>query len=169
MSSNLQVRPLATEQILQAYTLVSLFDPELGLDQWTAYASQLLGTNEDRAQGILTVQTRDSYIYGLCAHWLRPDLRRGSVLEIDNFAVIAMARGGTIANLLLRSLEKTGRESGCSCISVKLIDPKMRRWLRASDRPKEDFFSAAGFRGDQLRLRKCFHPASQGLREVSLS
>lgn len=157
MSSDLHVRPLATEQIVQAYPLVSLFDPELSLEQWTAYASQLLnGTNGSRAHSILTVQTPDSYIYGLSAYWLRPDLWRGSVLEIDNFAVIDMAHGRTIASLLLKGLENIGRESGCSCVSIKLIDPKMRRWLRTSDAPKMDLFSAAGFRGDQLRLRKCF-------------
>ena len=125
MSSDLHVRPLAAEQIVQAYPLVSLFDPELTLAQWTSYASQLLTEkNGGRTHRILTVQTPDSYIYGLSAYWLRPDLWSGSVLEIDNFAAIAMARGRTIARLLLKALENIARESGCTpllpyCAAVK--------------------------------------------------
>ena len=157
ISSDLRVRPLAKEQISQAYPLVSMFDPELSQEQWTSYASRLLnGANGSHAHSILTVQTPDSYIYGLSVYWLRPDLWRGSILEIDNFAVIDMAHGRMIASLLLKALEDFGRQCDCSCVSIKLITPKMRRWLRIPDAPREDLFSAAGFRGDQLRLRKCF-------------
>ena len=157
MSNDLRVRPLATEQITQAYPLILLFDPQVSQEQWTGYASELLnGANGSHAHSILTAQTPDAYIYGLSVHWQRPDLWRGSVLEIENFAVIDMARGRTIAGLLLKALEDFGRQCGCSCISIKLITPKMRRWLRTPDAPGEDLFSAAGFRGDQLRLRKCF-------------
>lgn len=157
MTTDLRVRPLAAEQIPQAYPLVTLFDGELSLEQWTVYASGLLnGTNGSGIPGILTVQTPDRYIYGLSVSWLRPDLWRGTILEIDNFAVIDMARGRTIADLLLKALENLGRESGCSCLSIKLITPKMRRWLRAVEGSEKDLFSAAGFRSDRLRLRKCF-------------
>ena len=157
MLNGLRVQPLAAEQIHQAYPLLALFDAELRQEQWIDYASKLLDeANGSRAHSILTVQTPDGYIYGLSVSWLRPDLQRGSVLEIDNFAVIDMAHGRTIASLLLKALEEFGRASGCSCVSIKLITPEMRRWLRTSDAPREDLFSAAGFRGDQLRLRKCF-------------
>ena len=157
MSGDLRVRPLAAKQIPQAYPLVMLFDAELSQEQWTDYASGLLnGANVSSVPGILTVQTADDYIYGLSVSWLRPDLRRGTVLEIDNFAVIDIARGRVIGSLLLKALEELGRECGCSCLSIKLISPKMRRWLRALDGPDRDLFSAAGFRSDQLRLRKCF-------------
>jgi hypothetical protein len=32
----------------------------------------------------------------------------------------------------------------------------MRKWLRRSSGPHPDIFVAAGFRGEPLRLRKCF-------------
>ena len=154
---DLHVRPLAAEQIPQAYPLILLFDPEVSQEQWSAYASHLLnGANGSRAHNILTVQTTNGYIYGLSVHWCRRDLWRGSVLEIENFAVIDMAHGRAIASFLLEALEELSRECGCSCLSIKLITPRMRRWLRASHGAQKDLFSTAGFRGDQLRLRKCF-------------
>ena len=157
MINGLHVRPLAAEQIPQVYPLVLLFDPDLSEEQWTGYASRLLnGTNGCHAHSILTVQTQKGYIYGLSVYWMRPDLQRGFILEIENFAVIDMAHGRTIARFLLQALEDLGRESGCSCVSIKLISPKIRRWLRNSHASGKDLFSAAGFHGDQLRLRKCF-------------
>ncbi len=157
MSRGLLVRPLATEQIPLAYPLLSVCDPGLTLEQWTSYADGLLnGSNGSDTRKILTVQTSERHIYGLSVYWLRPDLWRGSVLEIDNFAVIDLVRGRTTAGVLLRALEKLGRQCGCSCVSIQLINPKMRRWLRVTDGPTADIFSAAGFRSDRLRLRKCF-------------
>lgn len=157
MTSGLLVRPLATDQIPLAFPLLSVCDPELTLEQWRRYAEGLMnGADGSGARRILTVQSPESYIYGLSVYWLRPDLWRGSVLEIDNFAVIDMVRGRTTAAILLRALEKLGRESGCSCVSIQLINPKLRQWLRGSDSPAADLFSAAGFRSGRLRLRKCF-------------
>lgn len=157
MSSGLLVRPLATDQIPFAYPLLSVCDPELTLEQWTSYADGLLnGANGSGARRILTVQTPESTIYGLSVYWLRPDLWRGSILEIDNFAVIDMMRGRVAAAILLQALEELGHENGCSCVSIQLINPRMRRWLRGANGATTDLFSAAGFRSGRLRLRKCF-------------
>ena len=62
----------------------------------------------------------------------------------------------TAAELLLESLESTARAQQCRCMSLKLLNPKMRRSLRRSDARRADLFEAAGFRGEPLRLRKCF-------------
>jgi GNAT superfamily N-acetyltransferase len=156
MSSGLLVRPLATEQIAQAYPLLSVCDPALTLEQWTSYAGGLLNGGNGDGRRILTVQNPENHIYGLSVYCLRPDLWRGSVLEIDNFAVLDIVRGRTTAGVLLQALEELGRECGCSCLSIQLINPKMRRWLRGPDGPSKDLFSTAGFRSGQLRLRKCF-------------
>lgn len=157
MSSDLFVRPLATDQIPLAYPLLSICDPELTFEQWTSYADGLVkGTNGSDGHRILTVQTSESTIYGLSVYCLRPDLWRGSVLEIENFAVIDIVRGRTTAGILLQALEELGRECGCSCLSVQLINPKLRRWLRGSNGATKDLFNAAGFHNSRLRLRKCF-------------
>ena len=63
------------------------------------------------------------------------------------------------AILLLRALEELAGRLGCSCISISLLNAQMRKWLRDPRNPAIDIFRAAGFRGEQLRLRKCFASA----------
>ena len=54
------------------------------------------------------------------------------------------------------ALEDLARRFECSCVSLSLLNPQMRKWLREPRNPAMDVFRAAGFRGEQLRLRKCF-------------
>ena len=63
------------------------------------------------------------------------------------------------ARTLLGALEKLARRRNCSCISINLLNPHMRRWLREPLRPAVDLFRAAGYRGEPMRLRKCFQAA----------
>jgi hypothetical protein len=157
MSDPYVVRPLAAEQIPQAYPLVAIFDPTLTHEQWANYASALIS---EKGQGehhsIITVQSTQDYIYGLSVYWLRPDLREGKILEIENFTVVDITGNRTAAKALLKALQTVAVRLGCACISISLLNPQMRKWLREPKNPAMDLFRAAGFRGEQLRLRKCF-------------
>jgi hypothetical protein len=62
----------------------------------------------------------------------------------------------TAAALLLESCESIARAQQCRCMTLRLLNPAMRKWLRRSNGPRADIFQAAGFRGEPLRLRKCF-------------
>lgn len=157
MSDPYVVRPLAPDQIAQAYPLVSIFDPELTQEQWSDYAKALI-TQPSGADhhSIITVQDTQRYIYGLSVYWLRPDLREGWVLDIENFAVVDITGHRNAAKVLLRALEDLARRLNGSCVSISLLNPRMRKWLREPNNPAMDLFRAAGFRGEQLRLRKCF-------------
>ena len=44
-------------------------------------------------------------------------------------------------------------------IAALYLAPALRRWLRARGSPGLELFRTAGFRGEQLRLRKCFASA----------
>lgn len=157
MSDPYVVRPLAAEQIAQAYPLVAIFEPSLTQDQWADYAGALISEKaEGENHSIITVQSGQDYIYGLSVYWLRPDLRQGKILEIENFAVVDITGNRTAAKALLEALQKVALRLGCSCISISLLNPQMRKWLREPKNPAMDVFRAAGFRGEQLRLRKCF-------------
>lgn len=158
-----EARPLAPAQIPQAYPLVALFDAGLTPDQWSRYAAVLVkgsngsgGLNGASRESILTVQNERGYIFGLSSYWIRPDLWREKVLEIENFAVADIIRGRKVALVLLEALERTARAHDCNCLSIKLIDPRIRHWLRPAEGPEPDIFESAGFKGDRLRLRKCF-------------
>ncbi len=160
MTDTYLVRPLEVDQIAQAYPLVSIFDPRLTKEQWMDYAGALIdraGNGEDRS--IITVQSIQKAIYGLSVYWARPDLHRGRILEIENFAVVDIAGNRKAAVLLLRALEDMAQRLDCSCVSISLLNAQMRKWLRDPRNPAIDIFRAAGFRGEQLRLRKCFAAA----------
>jgi len=157
MSDPYVVRPLAPDQIPQAYPLVAIFDPKLTKEQWADYAAALVNEKgEGEHHSIITVQSTQDYIYGLSVYWLRPDLREGKILEIENFAVVDITGNRAAAKALLQALQQIALDLGCSCISLSLLNPQMRKWLREPKNPAMDLFRGAGFRGEQLRLRKCF-------------
>lgn len=157
MSDPYVVRLLEPAQVLQAYPLITIFEPKVTRDQWSNYANTLIAQQATREHhSIITVQSPDRYIYGLSVYWLRPDLREGRVFEIENFAVVDMIGNSNAAKVLLLALEDIARRLACSCISISLLKPEMRKWLREPNNPAMDLFRAAGFRGEQLRLRKCF-------------
>jgi len=160
MTETYLIRPLEVDQIAQAYPLVSIFDPRLTQNQWLDYAGALIDrSSRDENRSIITVQSIQGAIYGLSVYWARPDLHRGRILEIENFAVIDIAGNRKAAVLLLRALEDMARRLGCGCVSISLLSAQMRKWLRDPRNPAMDVFRAAGFRGEQLRLRKCFAAA----------
>lgn len=157
MSDHLVAKPLTPDGVPKAFALVSLFDGGLSQDAWTFYADAIMGTRANgHDRGIMTVQTVMGYIYGLSAHHTKHDLRRGRILEIENFAVADLIGAKTAADVLLGSLETIARAQECSCISLRLLTPKMRRALRWSNGTRVDLFEAAGYRAEPLRLGKCF-------------
>jgi hypothetical protein len=105
---------------------------------------------------MLSVQSGQGHIYGVSAYWLKPDLRRARVMEIENFAVVDVTGTRRAARVLLDGLEALAREQDCSCIVIGLLNPMIRRRLRDEQEATVDLFKATGFQGDYMRLRKCF-------------
>jgi hypothetical protein len=177
MSGAYRVRPLAKSQIPQAFPLISMLDVELTMEQWQDYADALVQA-DDKRQGLskgpgtrgqngtpggphadhqmLSVQSGQGHIYGVSAYWLKPDLRRERVMEIENFAVVDVTGTRRAARVLLDGLEALARERDCSCIVVSLLNPMVRRRLRDEQEATIDLFKATGFQGDFMRMRKCF-------------
>jgi hypothetical protein len=163
------VRPLAYGQIPQAFPLVSMLDMALTIEQWQDYAGAMIQKPGDRnghrtevlddpqeGHRMLSVQSAQGHIYGVSAYWLKPDLRRERVMEIENFAVVDVTGTRRAARVLLDGLEALARKQGCSCIVIGLLNPMIRRRLRDEQEATVDLFKATGFQGDFMRLRKCF-------------
>jgi len=171
------VRPLDYDQIPQAFPLVSMLDVALTMEQWQDYAGALIqadgGTDGPRIDSsaagqrevavspyaghrMLSVQSGQGHIYGVSAYWLKPDLRRERVMEIENFAVVDVTGTRRAARVLLDGLEALAREQDCSCIVVGMLNPMMRRRMRDEQEATADLFKATGFQGDFMRMRKCF-------------
>ena len=104
----------------------------------------------------MTVQSGMGYIYGLSGYFIRHDLRRGRMLEIENFTVADLIGASSAAEVLLGALESLARNRDCGCVSLRLLTPRMRRSLRLTRAGRADFFEAAGYRAEPLRLGKCF-------------
>ncbi len=113
-------------------------------------------TGPHEGHRMLSVQSGQGHIYGVSAYWLKPDLRRERVMEIENFAVVDVTGTRRAARVLLDGLEALAREQGCSCIVISLLNPMIRRRLRDEQEATVDLFKATGFQGDYMRLRKCF-------------
>jgi len=182
MTGTYLVKPLAYGQIPQAFPLVSMLDMALTVEQWQDYAGAMIPP-ADNANGsrtdagvsdgpmaartevlvgpheghhMLSVQSEQGHIYGVSAYWLKPDLRRDRVMEIENFAVVDVTGTRRAARVLLDGLEALAREQECSCIVISLLNPMIRRRLRDEQEATVDLFKATGFQGDYMRLRKCF-------------
>jgi hypothetical protein len=136
--------------------LLSIFDAALSQDAWCRYAAGIVeSAGNGLARGIMTVQSRRGYIYGLSVHDLKHELRRGRILEVENFVVVDMVGAKPAAGLLLESLEGIARDQQCHCMSLKLLSPVVRRALRPANGTRRDILKEAGFRGEPLRLRRC--------------
>ena len=134
-----------------------MFDVALTMEQWLAYAHALTESSDDpEGRRIVSVQSGQGHIYGVSAYWLKPDLRRGRILEIENFAVVDVTGTRRAARALLEGLEGLARDRACNCIVVSLLNPAMRRYLLGKRETTADPFKATGFPGDHMRLRKCF-------------
>ncbi len=156
-----------------------MLDMALTIEQWQDYAAAMIPPPSDRnghdstaggpavggtevprgpneGRSMLSVQSGQGHIYGVSAYWLKPDLRRERVMEIENFAVIDVTGTRRAARVLLDGLEALARDQGCSCIVIGLLNPMIRRRLRDEQEATVDLFKATGFQGDYMRLRKCF-------------
>ncbi len=161
MSSVYVVEPLTRSQVAQAFPLVSVLDSGVRESQWVEYANAVLDKQDaGGSEGILAVQNERGHIYGLSVYMVKQNLNRGQLLEIENFAVADLLGGKPAARALLAALEKLARKRNCYCVSLGLLNPKMRRWLREPNHPAADLFRTAGFSGEPLRLRKCFDRAT---------
>ncbi len=100
------VRPLSQERIPEAFPMVAFLDERVTPQQWSDYASTVVAANgQGGGHGIMTLQDRQSHIIGLSVYHIRPDLQRGRVLVIENFAVVTLAGAQQAASTLLAVLD----------------------------------------------------------------
>lgn len=137
-------KPLGRRQIDQAFPLVRVLDPDVGVDRWRAFAAAVVtgGTLEDGAPfslftplpeeiqndsdatpgltGIMTIQDDQGYIHGLFSYFVKQDLHQGRVLSADNVIVLDMVDTAAAAAALLRAMDRTARALDCAAIHTYL-------------------------------------------------
>lgn len=161
------VRPLTPERIPEAFPVVAFLDQEVTAQQWSDYASAIVGPiGQGDGHGIMTLQDPQGHIMGLSVYHIRPDLQRGRVLMIENFAVVTLIGAQQAASTLLAAMEELAQNEDCRCLAVSLLDRKVRRSPDHDRSQTGQLFKGAGFRLDLARLRKCFDPATTGHLET---
>jgi hypothetical protein len=155
------VRPLSQERIPEAFPVVAFLDERVTPQQWSDYASTVVAANgQGGSHGIMTLQDRQSHIIGLSVYHIRPDLQRGRVLVIENFAVVTLIGAQQAASTLLAAMEELARDRNCACLAISLLDSKARRSPNHHRSQTGQLFKGAGFRLDVARLSKCFDPTA---------
>jgi len=150
------IRRLTPERIPEAFPVVAFLDGEITAQQWSDYASAMVGTNgQSDGHGIMTLQDPQKHIVGLSAYHTRPDLQRGRILVIENFAIVSLIKAQQAGFTLLAAMEDLARDLECPCLAVSLLDRKVRRSPNSPRSRAGRFFAGAGFRLDLARLRKC--------------
>ena len=162
------VRPLSLERIPEAFPVVAFLDERVTAQDWSNYASAVVAANgQGGGHGIMTLQDPQSHIIGLSVYHVRPDLQRGRVLVIENFAVVTLIGAQQAASTLLAAMEELARDRDCACLAISLLDRKERRSLNHRRIHTGRLFEGAGFRLDVARLSKCLEPAAPGHLEPS--
>ena len=156
-------RPLSRERIPEAFPVVACLDDQVTAQQWSNYASAVVAANgQGGSHGIMTLQDPQSHIIGLSVYHIRPDLHRGRLLVIENFAVASLIGAQQATAALLAAMEQLARERGCACLAISLLNRTERRSPNHRRTQTGPFFKGAGFRLDVARLSKCFDGIAAG-------
>ncbi len=115
-----QTVPLRPQQVDQAFPLVSTIAPELGREQWSAFAHGMLDATGGPPRGIVSLQNRRGYIIGLFTWAVEPHLRHGRTLTVANFVVLDLFNLRAAADQLIREMETLARTNGCTAIHTEL-------------------------------------------------
>ena len=149
-------RPLSRERIPEAFPVVAFLDDRITAQQWSTYAGAVVAANGQGSHGIMTLQDPQSHIIGLSVYHIRPDLHRGRVLVIENFAVVSLIGAQQATAALLAAMEQLARDQGCACLAISLLNREEKRSPNRRRAQSGQLFKGAGFRLDMARLSKCF-------------
>ncbi|NDA48531.1 MAG: hypothetical protein EBY21_14910, partial [Alphaproteobacteria bacterium] len=110
--------PLNASTIRQAFPLAKLFNPQLDLASWSAYARSLTSRPAQSA-GLHMLQDQRGYVHALFAYRIGPDLVWRRLLRISDL-VICLLPGMALIETLLASFSDLALNYGCDNIIVEL-------------------------------------------------
>jgi hypothetical protein len=113
------IESLAQANILNAYPLVQLTDPGLGLESWKRQARAAIGTRAGSAQGILVARRRlRQHISGMVWYRTERDFAQGRVLAASNLIAVDLIDPRAIMLGLVRALGRQARLQGCRTVRL---------------------------------------------------
>jgi hypothetical protein len=120
------VGPITVPHVDQAFPLVRLVAPRLGIEEWRTFCrhsgrKRPLRPNQD---DIVVAVNGFGYVQGLCISALRGHVVHGRILDVSVFVVTSVADEIGVAIDLLRHLRALAQTEGCDGI---------RLWVREHD------------------------------------
>jgi len=118
-------KPLAPEQIDQAFPLVQLHAPTLTLEHWRNYARAMTEAPPENAGcgGIVVLANAAGYLFGLFSYVNRLDLLHGPTLQVDNLVIMQLVECRESAQVAEHAMRDIARRHGCRSIRVRLSRP----------------------------------------------
>lgn len=132
MDALLSVKLLDHRQIDQAFPVIQSILPELSIERWRAFTAEQMAVAAEATagvvaqdpgcppSGIMTVQTRRGYIYGLFSFAVHQHLRHGRVLAVENFVVLDLIDRSPAAAALMQAMDRLAHANRCAAIHTDL-------------------------------------------------
>lgn len=139
----LSVKSLPQAEADLAFPLVQMMRPDVSLSSWRQFVARCAAQAEEAG---VTVLTDDAgYIQGIFTWAIRSRLGLGRMLVTEEFGFVYAVDPRPAAELLLRRIEKLGRERHCQAISV-CMPHDLERALRTRGGDLGDLLAAGGYR-----------------------
>ncbi len=118
---NLKTRSLTPERVAQAFPLIQTALAKVTLEEWSNFATPLLASPAGQATGgVVTVNSEQDIIVGLCCYRVEKNLRHGAVLMADPFLALDLLDLKAVAYALADAIESLAREWRCTAIHTSL-------------------------------------------------
>jgi len=158
MRARFFAKPLETLDPALSFPLVRLVAPELRLDQWRSFVTELKASRSQggpRRGGVIVVDRMD-YIQGLFCYEVDPDLHFGSILDVDRLIVVDNILDSGASETLLSALETVAHTLSCGRIRVSLPEA----WMAApqSTNAISRLLEQAGFTREAVAMAKTLKP-----------
>ena len=137
MNTRYTVRAISAAEIDQAYVLVRLVDPYIGIEEWRDFCRDPCGAGRPSAafsRRVLIAQGPRGYVHGVCVLEVAGTDGAAEAVNIPTFVVGSAADPDGVAVALLRALVALCRETDCR---------RLRIWLPRGDQGAAATFGAA--------------------------
>lgn len=140
MPDSFLTKPLDPRRIDQAFPVVQAAFPDVDVDRWRAYATEMIGAPlprgsnviqlpTPRQSGIIVAKLGHGYIHGLFSYTVVPNLWHSRALQVDLMVALDLFDPVAAAECLLVEMERLARVLRCDAIHLALperLQPETR-------------------------------------------
>ncbi len=147
---SLDTRPLTPERVAQAFPLIQIAFPAVSLEDWRDFATPPARAQGQVDGGIITVDSEQGYIVGLCCYRVAQDLRHRAVLLANHFLILDLIGQQAVGRALADAVESLARNRRCTAIHTSLPEAG----VKGADDWLVRILRSRGHRVESLRMCK---------------